>query len=170
MLKILGACFLVVGGYFWGESIARKKKKRYQLLLEWSQILMDIEGEIRTMATPLPVLLIEIGKKSKSEIGDILIETGNRMQRREHLSFSEIWEEELKKVNLEVEKDELDRMISVGKNLGFLDKSQQVLFLQQSRQEFKIPIETAFTQWKDAKGFYEKIGILAASMMVIMLL
>lgn len=161
---------MVVGGYFWGEGIARKKKKRYQLLLEWSQILMDIEGEIRTMATPLPVLLIEIGKKSKSEIGDILIETGNRMQRREHLSFSEIWEEELKKVNIEVEKDELDRMISVGKNLGFLDKSQQVLFLQQSRQELKIPIETAFTQWKDAKGFYEKIGILAASMMVIMLL
>ena len=69
-----------------------------------------------------------------------------------------------------MDKDELDRMISVGKNLGFLDKSQQVIFLQQSRQELKIPIETAFMQWKDAKGFYEKIGILAASMMVIMLL
>ena len=170
MFKLFGACFLVVGGYFWGESIALKKKKRYQLLLDWWQILMDMEGEIRTMATPLPILLVEIGKKRKCEIGESLVQVGNRIQMREQLSFAEIWEEELKKGNFEVGKDELDRMISVGKNLGFLDKTQQVLFLEHTRKDLKIPMETAFLQWKEAKGFYEKIGILAASMIVVLLL
>ena len=111
MFKLFGACFLVVGGYFWGESIALKKKKRYQLLLDWWQILMDMEGEIRTMATPLPILLVEIGEKRKCEIGESLVQVGNRIQMREQLSFAEIWEEELKKGNFEVGKDELDRMI-----------------------------------------------------------
>lgn len=170
MLKIFGACFLVAGGYFVGESIALRKKKRYQLLLEWWQILMDIEGEIRTMATPLPILLVEIGEKRKGEIGEILVQVGKRIQSGERTSFVHIWEEEITNADFEVEKEELDRMISIGKNLGFLDKTQQVLCLEQTRKELKIPIETAFIQWKDAKGFYEKIGILAASMVVVLLL
>ncbi|MBQ3514447.1 MAG: stage III sporulation protein AB [Lachnospiraceae bacterium] len=170
MFKLFGACFLVVGGYFWGESIALKKKERYLNLLNWSQILMDIEGEIRTMATPLPILLVEIGEKRKCNIGESLIQVGKRIQMRERQSFAEIWEEEIKRGNFEMGKDELDRMISVGKNLGFLDKSQQVLFLEQTRKDLKMPIESAFLQWKEAKGFYEKIGILAASMIVVLLL
>lgn len=170
MFKFFGACFLIIGGYFWGEGIAGKKKRHYQILLDWSQILMDIEGEIRIMATPLPILLMEIGEKRRCALGDCLIRVGTRLQKRESLSFSEIWEEELRNGNYEVEKDELDSMISIGKNLGFLDKTQQVLMLEQSRSGLKTSIERSFLQWKEAKEFYKKIGVLAAGMIVILML
>ena len=170
MFKFLGAFLLITGGYFWGEGMVRKKKKQYQILLEWIQILMDIEGEIRIMATPLPILLKEIGEKRKCDLGDCLIRIGKRIQLRESLSFSEIWEEEFMNGTFEVGKEELDRMISIGKSLGFLDKTQQVLMLEQSRTELKASIETSFLQWKEAKGFYEKIGVLAAGMLVILML
>lgn len=99
MLKMAGACLIVLGAIGTGSCICLEKKRRIRQLLALGQAFLAISGEISYSRAGLPEIFLEAsGRMAEGEtaaIAQAFGRVGQRLFDGNGALFERVWEEEM---------------------------------------------------------------------------
>lgn len=117
MIKIIGACIVVVCGVVYGLYMSNRETYKLDDLNEFKKAISMIQNNIKHFRVPLSYACIEASEKIKKPIADILYEFGTAIQLDEFVELDEVWAESVKKYEnkMFVKGKELDLIYDFGK-------------------------------------------------------
>jgi len=162
-MKLIG-CFLVIAsstamGFFFSNEM----KNRVENLKELKKLIVLLRGDIRYANTPLPEAISAIARRSPGKFESFFKSTSQKLQDLSGQTFAEIWKEAVNKELNETSLTKKDKsnLISLGENMGYLDKDMQLntldLFIAQLEEEIKEISKTV----KEKAYLYNSLGIMA---------
>lgn len=172
IVKYMGTLIIVLSTSAIGFRLSSDLKLRIEELSVLKKIALMLRGEIKYTSTPLFEAFSIIGNRIKSPYKEFLLETSKELEELNGISFTIIWEK-MKKKHLEKTKlydKDLDRLISLGENLGYLDKEMQIgtieLYLENLEQEI---IEAKDNLLKNSR-LYQYLGIASGILITILII
>lgn len=130
-----------------------------------------LRGEIKYSTTPLPEAFSTIAKRTKAPFSDMLMSVSERLSSKDSQTIKDIWYEESEKWLLETKLDgtEKDRFMSLGDNLGYLDKEMQLsnidLYLEQLEEDINVLQKAVSSKCK----LYRSLGVMAGIFITIII-
>lgn len=172
IVKLCGVLLILTSSFGIGYRLSKELSKRIEELLILKKIILMLRGEIKYGNSPLGEAFETIGIRMKNPYHDFLIDTAHEMGQLEGNTFHEIWkkmkDKHLKYSSL-TQKD-IERLMSLGENLGYLDKEMQIstieLYLEQLEQE----ISEAKSNLKKNGRLYQCMGIMGGILITILIL
>lgn len=148
MLKLIGACLIVVGATGAGGCICTERACRIRQLEALARTFSLIAGEISYSRISLPEIFMETGEKLKEPadfgIGPVLVRIGGRLFDGSGQDIREVWQEEMRmllsETKLRVQEKEL--VLSFPDAVWFLDGLRQ----QTAVTEFARTLQEAAQQ------------------------
>ena len=128
--KWTGGLLILFAGSGMGVWLAWGYKKRLQTLETLRRMVYCLKGEIVYSHAPLEEAFERIGRREKGIPGELFIQTAERIGSRTGENFAKIWEktiEEMEKSGnpLFLEKEDKEKLLSLGGQLGYLDTQMQ---------------------------------------------
>ncbi|SNR86711.1 stage III sporulation protein AB [Anaerovirgula multivorans] len=162
---------LIIIGCSWmiGMIYANTYIERSKLLASMLSTMQMLETEIVYSGTPLPELLQKIAKKSRREIAKIFLLTAEILNRKEGYLFNEAWEQAVKTEtkNTSFTKEDIDLLISLGKNLGISDSKDQIKHIHLTMEEIKRSYELSIIEQNKNVRLCRNFGFLIGITIVI---
>lgn len=171
-LRIIGITLILVCTTLMGAYFALRERYRLQDLQELERAVLLLENHILYLGEPLPEVLESISYKTFGNVGMILQEIAQEMGRRQEETADMIWERVWKRFlpKTYFSGEDYTMILSFGRTLGFLGKSQQKgsteLFLHEIRdaeQKLNKKLE------KNGKLYYG-MGMLGGILLAVVLL
>lgn len=164
---IILICTTLMGAYF-----ALRERYRLQDLQELERAVLLLENHILYLGEPLPEVLESISYKTAGNVGMIFQEAAREMGERQEETADIIWERVWRKFlpKTYFSGEDYSVILSFGRTLGFLDKTQQKgsteLFLHEIREaEKKLNKKLE----KNGKLYYS-MGVLGGILLAVILL
>lgn len=125
--KWTGGLLILFAGSGMGVWLAWGYKKRLQTLETLRRMVYCLKGEIVYSHAPLEEAFERIGRREKGIPGELFIQTAERIGSRTGENFAKIWEktiEEMEKSGnpLFLEKEDKEKLLSLGGQLGYLEQ------------------------------------------------
>ncbi len=172
LFKLIYSIFIVGCSSLLGFIFANTYVERSKLLNSLLSTLQMLETEIVYGATPMPVLMKKIGNKSENEIKNIFLSTAGLLGLNSGQTFDEIWcdvvTQEAEHTCLD--KDDIDLLLSLGKNLGISNCEDQIKHIKLIREEFKRHYEVALAEQSKNVRLFKNLGFLLGITIVIIIL
>lgn len=165
--KWTGGLLILFAGSGMGVWLAWGYKKRLQTLETLRRMVYCLKGEIVYSHAPLEEAFERIGRREKGIPGELFIQTAERIGSRTGENFAKIWEktiEEMEKSGnpLFLEKEDKEKLLSLGGQLGYLDTQMQertlLLYLEQLelsisglRGEIREKMQAQYSAWGDGQ-------------------
>ncbi len=171
-MKLVGAIFVVLGGFGIGKSKCKKLKERYDNLREFLVCVQFLQGQMELGNKPLGEIFEEMGKKRPWIFGWLFCRVSKELQQLEGKLFREIWETNIdsRKTDQGLKKEDWEYMKTMGAILGVLDITSQQKQLEVCEREIKRTIEEARIQWKEKERLLPKLGMISGMAIVLILL
>ncbi|SCY98565.1 sporulation protein [Alkaliphilus peptidifermentans] len=171
IIKFIFSIVIIVCCSMLGGIYANTYTSRTKLLSQLLVSLQMLETEIIYSATPLPLLLTNIGRKSKPEIGNIFIKASEILLKKEGLTFNFMWS---KIVDSEGQKtglfdEDLELLKQLGNNLGTTDIDNQVKHIRLIMEEVRRNYQEAIIAENKNVKLYKQLGLLAGFAIAIIL-
>lgn len=140
--KTVGAAVIILSAAGFGKSLVNQYNSRLRTLEQLRQMIYFLKGEMIYSQAHLAEALERVGKRSRSIPGKVFLAAAKRVEERDGAAFDVIWASEFEKEKAEMAMEEEDffDLISLGKNLGYLDKGtqEQTILLYLDRLEERI--------------------------------
>ena len=156
------AAAVVAGGFL----MAGEWEARVKILLLFRQMMVYLKSRILYSNETLPEALKEVGTRfadeksgMEAEAGLFFLRVEKRMEEERGKSFSEIWKEEL---------DRLQALRSLGENLGYADKTTQertILFYLEQADDSLVFLKK---ETESRTKLYRSLG-MAAGLFILVL-
>ncbi|MFW5648548.1 MAG: stage III sporulation protein SpoIIIAB [Candidatus Alkaliphilus sp. MAG34] len=164
---IIVGCSSLLGFIFANTYVERSK-----LLNSLLSALQMLETEIVYGATPVPTIMRRVGNKTKKEIGNIFLSAAGLLNLNSGQTFDEIWHDavirEAKHTCLS--REDIDLLLSLGKNLGISDCEDQVKHIRLIQEEFKRHYEHSLIEQNKNTKLFRNLGFLLGMAIVIIVL
>ncbi len=170
-IKLILSIAIICCSSLLGFILSNTYIERTKLIKGLLSTLQMLETEIVYGATPIPILLKKVGNKSKKEIGDIFLYTSNLLNEKQGENFEKIWNDSVsKKVEgTAFNNDDVEILLSLGKNLGISNCEDQVKHIKLIREEFKRQYEISIIEQNKNAKLYKNLGFLLGLAIVIIL-
>lgn len=172
MLKTIG-CLLIlgastIGGFAYGEGF----KKRVKQLNELERSLNQLQSEIEYTYTPLPEALKNVALKSNEPINDIFMEASKLLYSNEVETVHEAFIKsiEKKKLNLNLNKEDINIIVDLSKSLGESDVEGHKKVFSLTILNLKKKINEAEILMSKNLKMYRYLGFSIGAMIVIVLI
>ena len=139
-LKWTGGLLILFAGSGMGVWLAWGYKKRLSTLENLRRMVYCLKGEIVYSHAPLEEAFERIGKREKGVLGELFTQTAEKIGCHNGETFSKIWEQTIEEMekngkSLFLEKEDREKLLSLGGQLGYLDTQMQertlLLYLEQ---------------------------------------
>lgn len=171
LLKIICSIIIVISTSLLGNIFANTYVERTRLLNSLLSTLQMLETEIVYGATPVPILLKKIGKKSKRELENIFITAANLLDEKQGQTLEEVWyksvAEETK--NTVFNKEDIEILLALGKNLGISNCEDQIKHIRLIQEDIKRQYELSLIEQGKNVKLYKNLGFLLGLSIVIIL-
>lgn len=97
MIKIIGACIVVVCGVVYGMYMSNREIYKLDDLNEFKKAISNVQNNIKHFRMPLSYACIDASEKIKKPIANILYDFGTAIQLDEFLEIDKVWAESVKK-------------------------------------------------------------------------
>ncbi len=169
MFKFLISLIIVGCSSAIGIIYANSYIDRTKLLACMLSTMQILETEIIYGSTPLPDILSKIAQKSRREIANIFLGTKKILDKNRGLLFYEAWQEA---VNLNIkdtsfDKDDIDLLLTIGKNLGISDSNDQAKHISLIKEEIRRNYELAIIEQNKNVKLCRSFGFLIGITIVI---
>lgn len=171
MVKIAG-CIIVIGtttllGIKKGAAI----EDAYRQLQYIQRLMYLLQSEIRYARTYLGEIFIHLGDKSIGAYRKWLMSLGKEMEKRTGERFEEMWREgvETYLADINIPKDEKERLIALGSQLGNMDTEMQIRTLDLYQEQLAQSMEELRDGMK-AKVRLCRLGIMSGMFLSVLLL
>ncbi|KAB3537376.1 sporulation protein [Alkaliphilus pronyensis] len=171
LIKVISSIVIIISFTLIGGIHANTYSNRTKLLSQLLISLQMLETEISYSATPLPILLSNIGKKSKEDIGSIFLKASEILSKKEGYTFSYLWSMILDSegMALDLYPEDLEIFKQLGNNLGATDINNQIKHIRLIMEELRRNHEDAIIAEKRNVKLYKQLGLLAGFAIAIVL-
>ncbi len=180
-MRLMGIILMTISLIGCGFVFAEKGKKRLAILIQLRQMIHYLKSQILYSNATLPEAVVEVGNhftdsKREEEIGwepaFFFLNVGNMLSERGNRTFSEIWQEEAKRVPTEVPLTKSDRehLGALGKNLGYVDRSMQERTLLFYLEQLDETMERVKAEAESIGKLYRTLGVAAGMFWFILLI
>ncbi|QUH26648.1 stage III sporulation protein SpoIIIAB [Serpentinicella alkaliphila] len=171
IVKLIISTLIVGCSTLIGVIYAKSYTERTKLLNNIIGTLQMLESEIVYSATPLPLLLKKISKRSKSEIAKIFSKTVEILEKKDGQTFSDAWQLAIKEETKHsvLKKEDIELLIQLGNSLGISDIDDQVKHIRLAMEEIKRSYEQSIVEQNKNVQLYKNLGFLFGISVVIIL-
>ncbi len=127
VLKLIGACFVIISFGMIGTLIGKNMAKRPEELRQIQFGLQALETEIMYSATPLPQALKIVAKQTRGAVARVFDTAASELASGEGQTAGEAWTKALKKTRSYLLLTDRELMIleQFGQGLGLSDREDQ---------------------------------------------
>lgn len=171
-IKMLGS-LMVLGASAWtGFWLGDRYYQRVAMLRQWRKTLCFIEGEVRYCQVPLAEVFARVGKRSGKNCGPWMLWLSEELEQYEGKSFCRIWEDGVRKYleHTALKASDLDQIMELGNQLGFLDTKMQEGLLCQAIRQLDYDILELERTLSQKQRVSRLLGISAGIFCVVMFL
>lgn len=171
-MKIIGSICIVLSGIAVGWLYGEKIEKRYKELLDLKRTFQIIYSDISYASTSFLEVLQHVKSQSLKEFQPFFGYVEAEIRYKSKRKLTEIWEEgmelHLQELHL-IEKDRIELM-QVGRNIGNIDRKQQLCMLQIYLDKLEITLQELLQEKEKKIKLYRTLGMLGSVFVVVMLL
>ena len=133
-----------------------------------------LKGEIVYSHAPLEEAFERIGRREKGIPGELFIQTAERIGSRTGENFAKIWEktiEEMEKSGnpLFLEKEDKEKLLSLGGQLGYLDTQMQERTLLLYLEQLELSISRLRGEIREKCRLSTALGVMGSLFLVIVM-
>jgi stage III sporulation protein AB len=172
VLKIIGCLLVIASSTGIGFFFSSEMKHRIEDLKELRKLIGLLRGDIRYANTPLPEAISVIARRYQGSFHPFFQSTSTKLQEMSGLTFAQIWKEAVEKelADTSLSKKDKAQLITLGENLGYLDKDMQMntfeLYLSQLEDEITELSKTV----KERAYLYNSLGIMTGVFISIIMI
>ncbi len=168
LFKVIGAAMILASSFLVGLFYSNKENYHIHDLNEMAKALQILRSQISFSSAPLPEAIESIVKRTREPVRSIFESLLAAIGSRDKPVFL-AWEEALLayKDKTYFQEDDMDFLLSFGKNLGYLDKELQLSTIDSTLLTISQKVaELNDTRLKNKKLFLN-LGILGGILTVI---
>lgn len=167
-MKLLGAGLIWTSLIYAGAAYSIKLSKRIVLLEKTLLMLQEMEVQIEYLNLPLLALISEIG--SRDYLRDLSFLSECRSSVNSGMDFPEAWEQAVKNSVLNYKREEKDKLLQLGANLGRTDTENQISLLNMHISNFREFLDIAKKQKLKYGSLSFNAGFLLGCMIFVMII
>ena len=173
MIKLCGAVCIVAGTTCYGLFYAFQKKSRLWRLKQFKESLLCLSGQLRVARMTMPQALAQIGQKSRYDyLSQFYIFVSENLEQHTYSGFWETWAAGIDSYVRDIYLTESDSEIL--KNIGsiplHLDIQMQLAFLEENISELENLIEETQKDIRARCRIYQRAGVIAGLVIVLILI
>ncbi len=172
--KWTGGLLILFAGSGMGVWLAWGYKKRLQTLETLRRMVYCLKGEIVYSHAPLGEAFERIGKREKSVLGELFMQAAERISSRSGETFAKIWEQTIEKMeengkDFFLEKEDKDKLVSLGGQLGYLDAQMQERTLLLYLEQLEYSISGLRSEIREKCRMSTALGVMGSLFLVIVM-
>lgn len=162
LIKLILSCIIVVFCGVLGHIYANAYVERTKQIGAIISTLQMLETEIAYSATPLPLLLERVAKKSNKEIASLFYKTADKLNQKQGYTFFEAWKSViyLELGQSVLKEEDIDILLNLGRNLGISDGEDQLKHIRLAMDETKRNYDLAFLEQSKNVKLFKNLGVL----------
>lgn len=155
-----------------GMCLSQELREKVLLLEELKRCFLMLQGDIRFTVATFPEALAALSARAKPPYADCFAAIGKRMESEPQLGLAALWEQEFSRALTQTpfSEEEIQYMMQLGSDLGYLDKEMQLGTIGQILQQLKEREAAAKTFWKDKSVVYRTVGTMGGVLITLLLL
>ena len=164
MLKLAGACLIMVSAAGIGVSFGSDLKRRSQELRILKQLIYT--------KTPLPEAFYHISVRLPRPFGPFLAGVAEELGRADGRIFGDIWREQIKNSlsSSHLTRTDRNQLETLGEVLGYLDLEMQLSSIDLYLEQLEISIREAESSIGSKQKLYQSLGVAGGIFLVILLI
>ena len=172
MLKLAGACLIMVSAAGIGVSFGSDLKRRSQELRILKQLIYMLRGEIKYTKTPLPEAFYHISVRLPRPFGPFLAGVAEELGRADGRIFGDIWREQIKNSlsSSHLTRTDRNQLETLGDGLGNLVLEMQLSSIDLYLEQLEISIREAESSIGSKQKLYQSLGVAGGIFLVILLI
>ncbi|HOB81523.1 MAG TPA: stage III sporulation protein AB [Peptococcaceae bacterium] len=172
MCKLLGAILILLGCSYWGWKISSLYRKRTELFRFLQNGLTMLEAEINYTATPLPLALERVGRKSNRLCQALFLQAAHILQAQKTVSAGEAWQTGIAALAAEVplSKEESEILQLFGYSLGGSDKEEQLKNIALTKKQLFIVQKKAEEEQGKKQKLCQYLSFCLGAVLVLLLI
>lgn len=172
MLKVTGACLILLASAGIGVSFGSDLKRRCQELRILKQMAAMLRGEIRYGKTPLPEAFTRISDRLPEPFCSFLRSVTGDMEEMDGKPLEEIWRRNIFRCLGQtcLTGADLERLQSLGEVLGYLDVEMQLAAIDLYLEQLNGGIAEALENRSSRERLYRSLGVAGGVFLVLLLI
>ena len=172
MLKVAGACLIMISAAGIGASFSADLKKRCRELRVLKQLVYMLRGEIKYTKSPLPEAFYHISVRLPRPFGPFLAGTAEALGKADGRTFGDIWREQIEASlsDSHLNRTDKSQLETLGEVLGYLDLEMQLSAIDLYLEQLEISIREAENSIGAKQKLYQSLGIAGGIFLVILLI
>ena len=174
-LKWTGGLLILFAGSGMGVWLAWGYKKRLGTLENLRRMIYCLKGEIVYSHAPLEEAFERIGKREKGVLGELFTQTAEKIGCHNVETFSKIWEQTIEEMEkngkpLFLEKEDREKLLSLGGQLGYLDTQMQERTLLLYLEQLELSVSRLRGEIREKCRLSTALGVMGSLFLVIVML
>ncbi len=171
MVKLIGAACVLTSCVGYAAVLTETQKFHRDVLLSLIRILNLLTGEIRYERLTMAEALGRLTQKYQGPVGEVLSMIAKKLKEDVWEDLETVWVfcfQENRR-NLMLAGEELEIVLEIGKNLGYLDAEAQAVHLLHCRERLEQRLYEAEDEMAEKQKIYRCLAV-AVGVMVILIL
>jgi len=172
MLRIAGACLVILAGAYAGFYYSGRLNQRVRTLETFLAAITRISEEIRWVRLPLDKLMRLLGESEGFKRLGVFSDAAKKFEENNYTDFSSAFEWALKKHGdeLGLKKTDVELLAEFGRGLGVTDTQGQTEHCRHYYDQISILHKSAAEYSARMGRLYRTIGTLIGALVVILLI
>lgn len=171
MIKIIGACFIILASSWIGFEIARSYRERPQQIRQLRSALSLLETEIGYGVRPLAAACKQIALRTQGFVSTLFARCEENLNRMDGAStyqcFKQAIDHEWK--NTAMKEPEKRILLDLSATLGISDRENQLHHLAMAKTNLEIEEKKARDEQMQYEKMFKTIGVLAGTLIVLLI-
>ncbi len=172
--KWTGGLLILFAGSGMGVWLAWGYRKRLQTLETLRRMVYCLKGEIIYSHAPLEEAFERIGRREKGVWGELFIQVAKRISSRSGETFANIWEQTIGEMekngkSMFLEKEDKEKLLSLGGQLGYLDTQMQERTLLLYLEQLELSITRLRGEIREKCRLSTALGVMGSLFLVIVM-
>lgn len=172
--KWTGGLLILFAGSGMGVWLAWGYRKRLQTLETLRRMVYCLKGEIIYSHAPLEEAFERIGRREKGVLGELFIQAAEKIGSHSGETFGNIWEQTIGEMEkngkcLFLEKEDKEKLLSLGEQLGYLDTQMQERTLLLYLEQLELSISRLRGEIREKCRLSTALGVMGSLFLVIVM-
>lgn len=171
MVKIFGSVLVLAACIGYTNGLMEKQKNHESILQSLVQILGLLMGEIRYERLPMAEAFCRMDKKYNGPAATVMKQIADKLASVSYENLEGVWAEAFRgeQKRLMLTDEELDILLDVGKNLGYLDADAQISHLEGCQKRLQQKVDAAAKEIAEKRKVYRYLGVAAGVLVILVL-
>ncbi len=171
LLKGIGGLLVISASGILGILHSNKLSLRYKELVNLRRVMQMLETEVTYGATPLPVALYSVSKKTEGPVSRFLANVSEHLSKRSFYTLKEAWNDSAERLLMESSliKADIEFIKSFGNILGCSDREDQKKHFQLFYIQLRHQEDSAMEEVKRSAEMYRSLGFLLGMAVFVVL-